>query len=60
MLKSLHVLLRLSPLWYPYTKGSHKEGVTKRSIITCDEIKDRICKELVSVYNLVFSGDPIA
>ena len=28
MLKSLHVLLRLSPVWNPYPKGSHKKGVT--------------------------------
>ena len=45
MLKSLHVLLDLSPVWNCYPKGSHTKGATKRSIIAYDEIKDRICKE---------------
>ena len=45
MLKSLHVLLGLSPVWNYYPKGGHKKGTTKRSIIAYDDIKDRICKE---------------
>ena len=45
MLKSLHVLLGLSPVWNRYPKGGHKKGATKSSIIAYDEIKDRICKE---------------
>ena len=45
MLKSLHVLLGLSPVRNHYPKGSHTKGATKRSIIAYDEIKDRICKE---------------
>ena len=28
MLKSLHVLLGLSPLWNCYPKGGHKKGTT--------------------------------
>ena len=28
MLKSLTVLLGLSPVWNPYQKGSHKKGAT--------------------------------
>ena len=28
MLKSLHVLLGLSPVWYCYPKGGHKKGTT--------------------------------
>ena len=28
MLKSLHVLLGLSPVWNRYPKGSHKKGTT--------------------------------
>ena len=45
MLKSLHVLLGLSPVWSGYPNGSHTKGATKPSIIAYDEIKDRICKE---------------
>ena len=28
LLKSLHVLLGLSPVWNRYPKGSHKKGTT--------------------------------
>ena len=45
MLKFLHVLLGLSPVWNCYPKGGHKKGTTYRSIIACDDNKDRICKE---------------
>ena len=45
MLKSLHVLLSLSPVWNRYPKGRHTKGATKLSIIVCDEINDRISKE---------------
>ena len=44
MLKSLHVLLGLSPVWNHYPKGSHTKGATKHSIVAYDEIKDRIRK----------------
>ena len=49
MLKSLHVWLGLSPVW-----NHHRKGATKHSIIVYDEIKDRICKDLVSEYHLVY------
>ena len=45
LLKFLHVLLDLSPVWVRYPKGSHKKGATLRSIVAYDEIKDRICNE---------------
>ena len=45
MLKSVDVLFGLSLVWNRYTKGSHKTGATKISIIAYDEIEDRICKE---------------
>ena len=41
MLKFVHVLLGLSPLWNCYPKGSHTKGDTRRSIIAYDDIKDR-------------------
>ena len=46
MLKSsLHVLLCLSPVWNRNPKGSPTKWATKHSIITYDEIKDRICQK---------------
>ena len=45
MLKSLHVLLGLSPVWNCYPKGFHKKGTTYRSLIAYGDIKDTICKE---------------
>ena len=33
MLKSVHILLGLSPIWNRYPKGSHTTGATKRSKI---------------------------
>ena len=54
MLKYLHVLLGLSPVWNCYPKGGHKKGTTQRSIIAYGDIKDRICKEYVSEYHLVY------
>ena len=52
MMKSLHVLLGLSPVCNCYPEGSHTKVATKRSIIVYDEIKDRICKEYVSEFHL--------
>ena len=37
-----------------FLKGSHTKGATKLSIIVYGEIKDRICKEKVSEYHLVY------
>ena len=45
MLKSLHVVLGLSPVWNRYQKGSHNKGASKRSVIAFDDIKGIICKE---------------
>ena len=45
MLRYLHVLLGLSPVWIRYLKGGQKIGTTVRSIIAYDEFKDRICKD---------------
>ena len=45
MLKSLHVLLGLSPVWNCYPKGWSQEMDYLASIIAYDDIKDRICKE---------------
>ena len=42
MLKSLHVLLGLSPVWNCYPKGCHKKRTTWRSIISYDDIKDGV------------------
>ena len=39
MLKSLHVLLGLFPVWNRYPKGSHMKGAKKHSIIAFDDIK---------------------
>ena len=39
MLKSLHNVLGLSPVWNCYPKSSHTKGATKHSIITFDYIK---------------------
>ena len=44
MLRYLHVLLGLSPVWNRYQKGSQKIGTTVLSIIAYDEFKDRICE----------------
>ena len=38
MLKSLHVLFDLSPVWNCYPKGGHKKGTTNRSTIAYDDI----------------------
>ena len=45
MLRYLHVLLGLSPVWNRYQKGGQKIGTTVRSTIVYDEFKDRICKD---------------
>ena len=45
MVKSLHVLSGLSPVWNRYPKGRHTKEATKLTIIVCDEINDRISKE---------------
>ena len=45
MLRYLHVLLGLSPVWNRYQKGGQKKRTTVRSIIAYDEFKNRICKD---------------
>ena len=45
MLRYLHVLLGLSPVWNRYQKGCQKKRTTVRSIIAYDEFKDRICND---------------
>ena len=44
-LKSIHVLLSLSPIWNCYPKGSSKKMATERSMIAYEEINDRICNK---------------
>ena len=50
MLKSFNVLQGLSPACDRY----HTTCNTKLSIIMYDEIEERICKQLVSGYHLVY------
>ena len=45
MLRYLHVLLGLSPVWNRYQKGGQKKRTTVLSIIAYDEFKDRICND---------------
>ena len=45
MLKSIHVLLGLTPVWSSYPKANHTTGASKPSIIVYDEIEDRFCKK---------------
>ena len=49
MLKSLHVMLG-----FRYQKGSHTTGATTNSIIAHGKIEDRIGKEWVPDYHLVY------
>ena len=44
MLRYLHVLLGLSPVWNRYQQGGQKIETTVRLIIAYDEFKDKICK----------------
>ena len=53
MLKSLYVLIGVSPLWNHYPKGSHTKWATKHSIIVYDGIKDKTCKGYVSEHRFV-------
>ena len=57
MLKSLHVGVGLSIACDFLAMSSHAKGATKRSIIAYDEINDRICKELVSEYYMIYWDD---
>ena len=43
MLKSVHVLLCLFPVWNRHPTGSHTEGATERLVIAQDKNVQGIC-----------------